>query len=308
MSQRSNRSTYLILILIFIFFMIFLVFASFTSSMLGEKIDLGENAYGESKTSPIGVVEIEGVIIESQKIVGLLLEAEKDDSVKAIILRINSPGGAVGPTQEIYEEVRRIDAIKPIYASFGTVAASGGYYIGAAARKIYSNAGTLTGSIGVIMQFMDLSKLYDFLKIGPKNITAGLYKDIGTPNRPMKEEEEKLLRAMLEDVHGQFVEDIKRNRGDRIVGDIWKHAQGQIYSGTEAKKIGLVDEIGSLWQATRAIKKELKLKDTNSEVHYIREPISRNLWSFFDKLEAISGKLDLFTKNDQAAPQYLFSH
>jgi protease-4 len=186
--------------------------------------------------------------------------AENSKDIKAIILRIDSPGGAVAPTQEIYEEVRRIDEKKPIFASFGTVAASGGYYIGAATRKIWANAGTLTGSIGVIMQMADLSELFKWAKYKPEVIKAGRYKDIGSPNRSMTSEERMVLTDLLAGTHKQFMDDISAVRKDRLKKDISELAQGQIFHGSEAKELGLVDEVGSLWQAGRSIHKEMKLK------------------------------------------------
>src|SRR5690606_8771850 len=158
--------------------------------------------------------EIQNTIMESKKTIELLLAAEDEKSIKAIILRIDSPGGAVAPTQEIYEEVRRIDKKKPIYASFGTVAASGGYYIGAACRKIWANAGTLTGSIGVIMQTADLSELFKFAKIKQEVIKAGRYKDIGSPARSMTDEERMILTELLAGTHKQFMSDISAVRKD----------------------------------------------------------------------------------------------
>jgi protease-4 len=138
----------------------------------------------------IGVVEVKGVILDSQKVVEKLLSAEKNPAVKAIIVRIDSPGGAVGPTQEIYQEIIRINAINPVYASLGTVAASGGYYIAAATRKIYANPGTITGSIGVMMQYLDLSRLYQFLLVSPSTLKSGEYKDAGNPSTLLKEKNE----------------------------------------------------------------------------------------------------------------------
>ena len=210
--------------------------------------------------APIAVIPVEGEIRESRRIIEMLLEAEKDKKIKAIIMRIDSPGGAVGPTQEIYEEVRRIDAKKPIYSSFGTVAASGGYYIGAGTRKIFSNSGTLTGSIGVIMQLTDLSELFKFAKVKQETVKAGRYKDIGSPSRSMTDEERMLLNDLLADTHRKFREDITAVRGDRLKIDINELAQGQIFSGDQALKAGLVDEIAGLWNAGRSIHKELKLE------------------------------------------------
>lgn len=206
-----------------------------------------------SKGSPLAVISIEGEIKESKKVVEMLLEAEENKEIKAILLRIDSPGGAVAPTQEIYEEIRRIDKVKPIYSSFGSLAASGGYYIGAGTRKIYANAGTLTGSIGVIMQMADLSELFKWAKFRQETIKAGRYKDIGNPGRTMTDEERQLLNDLLANTHKQFINDIMAVRGKKIKKDILELAQGQIFNGSEAKEYGLVDEVGSLWQAGREI-------------------------------------------------------
>lgn len=221
---------------------------------------MGSDLMDASKKSPIAVIPIENEIMESKKVIEMLLSAEEESEIKAIILRIDSPGGAVAPTQEIYEEVRRIDKIKPIYASFGTVAASGGYYIGAATRKIYANAGTLTGSIGVIMQMADLSELFKWAKYKQETIKAGRYKDIGNPGRAMTDEERAFLTDLLAGTHKQFMDDITAVRKGRLKKDITELAQGQIFHGKEAKELGLVDEVGSLWQAGRAIHKEMKFK------------------------------------------------
>ncbi|MFZ4712304.1 MAG: signal peptide peptidase SppA [Bacteriovoracaceae bacterium] len=260
MNQTRSKSLTGLFILIFSLFFVFLLFAFYTIRSLKSGSDEFESYLEDNKNSAIAVVEITGPIMESKTIIKDLLSTEKDKSIKAILVRIDSPGGAVGPTQEIYEEIRRIDTVKPVYASFGTIAASGGYYIGAACRKIYANAGTLTGSIGVIMQFMDLSKLYEFAKISPTTIKAGHYKDVGDPSRALTPEERELLTGMIAGTHEQFRRDILAVRKDKIKGDFNTHTQGQIFSGEDAKKIGLVDEIGGLWATGRAIHKELNLK------------------------------------------------
>ncbi len=260
MSRERSKGIVGIFILVTVLFFIFIVFAFYTVSSLKDADGMGKNLMDKSKDSAIAVIAIENEIMESRKIVEMLIAAEEEKSIKAIILRIDSPGGAVAPTQEIYEEVRRIDKKKPIYASFGTVAASGGYYIGAACRKIWANAGTLTGSIGVIMQMADLSELFKWAKYKPETIKAGRYKDIGSPNRPMTDEGRMYLTDLLAGTHKQFMDDISAVRKDRLKKDITELAQGQIFHGSEAKELGLVDEVGSLWQAGRAIHKELKLK------------------------------------------------
>ncbi len=305
MSRERSKGIVGIFILVTVLFFIFIVFAFYTVSQLKESSSLGEGLLDNSKNSPIAVISIENEIMESKKYVEMLLAAEQEKGIKAIILRIDSPGGAVAPTQEIYEEVRRIDKKKPIYASFGTVAASGGYYIGAATRKIWANAGTLTGSIGVIMQMADLSELYKWAKYRPETIKAGRYKDIGNPARPMTEEERMFLTELLAGTHKQFMTDISAVRKDRLKKDITELAQGQIFHGFEAKEVGLVDEVGSLWQAGRAIHKELKLKGEFS-LRYLKPTkkkfsLSEFLQETEDAISFIKSKVETKT-----APAYIF--
>lgn len=260
MNKERSKGIVGIFVLIGFLFVIFLIFAAYTVTSLkgASKIDVDADGSGS-----IAVIDIDGVIMSSRKTIQKLLLAEKNIKYKAILLRINSPGGAVGPTQEVYEEIRRIDKDKPVYASFGTVAASGGYYIGAATRKIFANSGALTGSIGVIMNFMDLSKVYEFAKVKQELIKAGKYKDIGSPARAMTEEERALLTEMTLNVHEQFIQDIFKVRGKKIKGglkSLREYAQGQIFSGEGAYKRGLVDELAGLYESGRRIHKELKLE------------------------------------------------
>jgi protease-4 len=305
LSRERSKGIVGIFILVTILFFIFIVFAFYTVSQLKESTSMGEGLLNKSKNAPIVVIPIENEIMESKKVVEMLLAAEDEKDIKAIILRIDSPGGAVAPTQEIYEEIRRIDKKKPIYASFGTVAASGGYYIGAACRKIWANAGTLTGSIGVIMQMADLSELFKWAKYRPETIKAGRYKDIGNPGRPMTPEERNYLETLLAGTHKQFMDDISRVRKNRLQKDITELAQGQIFHGTEAKEVGLVDEIGSLWEAGRAIHKELKLKGEFS-LRYLKP--KRKKFSLADVLEETEDTLSLVRSKLEAktVPAYKF--
>lgn len=303
--NQSTRSRGIVAVVIVIvaMFIIFISFALYTMSGL-KSVTLSEDQFDvvDSKLAPIAIVDVAGPIMDSRDIIKKLLKAEKDPACKAIIVRVNSPGGAVGPTQEIYEEIRRIDQDIPVYASFGTVAASGGYYIGAAARKIYAPAGAMTGSIGVIMSFMNLSKLYDFAKVQPETIKAGKYKDIGSPARQMSQEERLLLTTMTDDVHEQFIEDILKVRGKKIKGGekgLREYAQGQIYSGRQALKKGLVDANMGLWQAARDIHKELKLK-TEFKVKFIKLKKNRR---FIDLIGDIEGAIQNVSSR---LPQGLF--
>jgi protease-4 len=305
LSRERSKGIVGIFILVTVLFFIFIVFAFYTVSSLKESTSMGESLLDKGKSSPIAVISIENEIMESRKVVEMLIAAEEEKDIKAIILRIDSPGGAVAPTQEIYEEVRRIDKKKPIYASFGTVAASGGYYIGAACRKIWANSGTLTGSIGVIMQMADLSELFKWAKYKPETIKAGRYKDIGNPARPMSDEERAFLTDLLAGTHKQFMDDISAVRKNRLKKDITELAQGQIFHGKEAKELGLVDEIGSLWQAGRQIHKDMKLKGEFS-LRYLKPSkkkfsISEFLQDTEDTISFLKSKVETKT-----APAYKF--
>ncbi len=256
-SSKNTKALFGIFAMVFVFFVILVVFAYVTMNAFNETSLVQK----KSNKAHIGVITIEGAIMDSKETIEMLQTAEEDKQLQAIILRIDSPGGAVGPTQEIYEEIQRIDQTKPIYASFGSIAASGGYYIGAATRKIWANPGTLTGSIGVIMEFMDLSKLYEFAKVSPQTVKAGRYKDAGNPARSLTQEEKDMMDSLIAGVHKQFIGDIMKRRAKVIKGDINELAQGQIFSGESAMEAGLVDAMGSLWTAGRQIHKDLKLKD-----------------------------------------------
>ena len=243
------------------------------------------NSIVESEISAVGVVEISGPIMESKKIIQKLLIAEEDKTLKAIIVRIDSPGGAVGPTQEIYDEIVRIDESKPVYASFGSVAASGGYYIGAAARKIFANKGTITGSIGVIMQFVDLSKIYEFLKFKPETIKSGIYKDIGSPNRAMTSKEKSLLNTTISKVHDQFRQDILKRREGKIQGDLLNISQGQIFSGQEALENGLIDGVGGLWGLSKVVHEEMQLDGNFRKLKFIKLKKDLSLTTILENFE-----------------------
>lgn len=274
--------------MVFVFFVILVLFATYTMNAFNETSDVEK----KSNSAHIGVIEIEGVIMDSKNTVELLQKAEEDKQIQAIILRVNSPGGAVGPTQEIYEEIQRIDKIKPIYSSFGAIAASGGYYVGAGTRKIWASPGTLTGSIGVIMEFMDLSKLYEFAKVSPQTVKAGRYKDAGNPARSLTVEESEMMNKLIVKVHEQFISDIMKRRASVIKGDIKELAQGQIFSGESAKEQGLVDELGSLWTAGRAIHKELKLKDEFA-LKFIKKKKSVGMFDLLGSLDEAISKLNI---------------
>ena len=172
---------------------------------------LGKGSFFSARER-VGVVEIKGLLTDSQAPIKQLDRFRDDSSIKAIVLRINSPGGAVGPAQEILREVEKVRATKKIVASLGTVAASGGYYIASGANLIMANRGTATGSIGVIMQFTNVEGLTKKLGLDFFNMKAGRYKDVGSPFRPMSDEDKAYLQGLLDNIYQQFLNDVSRNR------------------------------------------------------------------------------------------------
>lgn len=297
-NANASRSVIGVFILIIVLFFVFIFFSfSVVNSLKVSDKDDGESTFTNLKKekSPIAVIEVLGPIMDAKDVVELMHQAEHDDSIKALIIRVDSPGGAVGPTQEIYEEMIRLDKTKPVYASFGSIAASGGYYIGAAARKIFASNGTLTGSIGVIMSFVDLSKLFEWGKVSPQVIKAGKYKDIGSPNRSMTQEEQQLMNNMLAQVHERFREDIIFRRKDKIKGDLVELAQGQVFSGEEAQKVGLVDEIAGLWEAGRRIHKELKFAGEPKKLRFLKKKDEFSWTDVLSGLEEAQSKIRSMT-------------
>ncbi len=196
----------------------------------------------------IGVVEILGEIDRPEPILETLVGLRRDSAVKAVILRIDSPGGSVAPFQEIYREVLKTREKKKVVASLGTVAASGGYYVAAAADKVMANPGTATGSIGVIIPLRNLRGLLDKLGIDQGAVTSGKFKDAGSPNRPLTDEERQLFQDLVDDVHDQFVRAVAQGR--RLERSrVEPIADGRLLTGSQALKLGLVDKLGNFQDA-----------------------------------------------------------
>jgi protease IV len=200
----------------------------------------------------VAVVELEGVILDGGSVVRELRERADDPSIKAVVLRVNSPGGVVAPTQEIFTAIQRVrKSGKPVVASLGAVAASGGYYVATAADRIYANPGTLTGSIGVIMQMANLEGLLKKVGVEYVVVKAGAYKDVGNIARTMSPEERRMLQALLDDVYSQFVDAVAEGRGLERK-EVLAFADGRIYSGQQALKLKMVDELGGFEDAVEA--------------------------------------------------------
>ena len=236
-------------------------------------------AVNPSKTSiakrgeKIALIYVEGEITGSRGEAGLLgqgaggpsildqlREAAEDDSIKAVLLRINSPGGSAAASQEIGDEIDRIRKRgKIVVASMGDVAASGGYWIAAKSNRIVADPATMTGSIGVIMETANLQELFDKVGFAPQTIKSGPFKDIGSPNRPLTPEERNILQGMVDDIYQQFVDVVAAGRKmDRNA--VLKLADGRIFTGRQAQKNGLVDELGNYYHAVDVTKKLAKIK------------------------------------------------
>lgn len=232
---------------------------------------------GDTRTfavgSGIGLVEVRGLILDPQETVKHLHDFQKNDDVKAVVLRIDSPGGVVGPSQEIHAAVKKLSASKKVIVSMGSVAASGGYYIAAPATVIYANPGTITGSIGVLMKFSNIEGLLD--KVGMRSFTlkTGKFKDAGSPVRPMTEEERAMLQGVIDSTHGQFVRAVAEGRKlpEEKVRAI---ADGRIFSGEQALSLKLVDRLGTLQDA---IDEAGRLAGISGEPQVIRPPKKKKL-------------------------------
>jgi len=240
----------------------------------------------------IVVLDLNDIIYESESTIENFQKYEKNDKVKGFILRINSPGGAVGPSQEMYSYIKNME--KPVYVAMRSLAASGGYYVAAAADKIYALPGTITGSIGVIIKFPNFKELYKKIGIDITTIKSGKFKDIGSSSRELTEDERELLQQTIDEVYQQFVQDILSTRPvDNET--LLKYADGRILVGSFAKKINLVDELGTYLDAFEQMKKDYDFKDATIYIYEEKK-------TFFEKLlENVT-----YFKNKFDTSSYLF--
>lgn len=240
----------------------------------------------------IGVIPINGIIKDADTITEQLITFRNDKQIKAIILRINSPGGGVGPSQEIYSETRRTTQVKKVIASLGSLTASGAYYIASAADKIIANPGTLTGSIGVLMEFIRIEELLNKIGVEMQVIKSGEFKDIGSPNRKMTKREREMVMNLLEDIRNQFVTAVSQGR-NMPREKVLEIADGSIFSGRQAKEIGLVDRLGNFRDAVDLAKKMANIK---GEVKLVYPEKKRRsfLWDllFRDLVDSIINRID----------------
>lgn len=231
-------------------FFIVLIAISVIFTLLQKEVSIGEK---------IALVRVEGPILEARSVVDEIKGYVKNNAIKAIVLRVNSPGGGVVPSQEIYSEVRKAAAAKKVVVSMGSLAASGGYYISAPASRIIANPGTITGSIGVIMEVPNVKELMNKLGIKAEVIKSGKHKDIASVFRGIGPEEKEILQGVMDDVHEQFITAVAEGR-KMPFDEVRKIADGRIFSGRQAVKAGLVDELGDLEFAVKAAAKMAGIK------------------------------------------------
>ncbi len=217
----------------------------FVSTIVKQK-----NTYLLGVSNSIGVIEIKGVITDAEETLADIQSFSQEDGIKAVVIRIDSPGGAVGASQELFMAIRRLSQQKPVVASMGSVAASGGFYAAIGAEKIVAAPGTLTGSMGVIIKFANLEQIFEKIGYQSQVVKSGQFKDMGSPDRSLTEAELALLQDLINSVHNQFVNDIAESRA-LSREEVNKIADGRIFSGEQAKEYGLIDELGNFHDAVR---------------------------------------------------------
>lgn len=228
--------------------------------LIGIGLIAGIRSVIKNMTPAIGILEIDAPILSSLDYLDTIREFEEDAGIKAVIVRIDSPGGRVGPSQEVYEALLRLKEFKPVIASMASIGASGAYYIACAADTIYAMPGTMTGSIGVILEFVDVTEGLEKLGVSAHSITGGTLKDAGTPFRHMSEKERSYFEALAKDVHEQFMEAVSVSRNlpeDKVI----EYADGRVYTGRQALAIGLIDKLGGLDQAIEEAKKRAGIEE-----------------------------------------------
>ncbi len=204
----------------------------------------------QTETGNVAIIKVEGIILDPEDTLNELRDIRDNKDVKAIVLRVDSPGGSVGASQEIFESIKSLREQKKIVASFGTVAASGGYYVALPAHKIIANPGTITGSIGVKMDLVNLQELLQWARLKPETLKSGRLKDVGSSYRPMTDEEREYLTSLLHEMHAQFKAAVVEGRS-LDAQKVEALADGRVFTGETAVKNGLIDGLGNLDDAIR---------------------------------------------------------
>jgi protease-4 len=253
----------------------------------------------------LGLVQVKGPIEDSRLVLEALDEFTRDDAIKAIVLRVDSPGGGVGPSQEIFRQVQRAAAVKPVVASMGSVAASGGYYVSAPCTRIVANPGTITGSIGVIAVIPDLENLLDKLGVKLQTVRTGELKGAGLPNRPLNEAERRMLAELNQDLYQQFLGDVIEAR--KLANpQIQAIKDSRVVSGRRALELGLVDQLGNYNDAVALAASLGKIEGRPQLVE--PEAGRERLWRRLLQEESLSFLAAAWSRlRAGAAPQYLLS-
>lgn len=246
--MSSFRQKHPVLLGLFILTGIFFLFLGGISLLFSAIVSRSPQGDIFSKKEGVGIIELTGLIVTSEKVLKNLTSFRNNPNIKSIILRIESPGGSVGAAQEIFQDVKRTNEVKPVVASMGSMGASGGYYAALGATKIIANPGTMTGSIGVIVKFPNLEGLFE--KIGYKSevIKSGAMKDVGASNRPITDQERALMQGLIDNVFNQFVQAVAESR-DMPEETVRELADGRIFSGEQAFEAGLIDGLGNFTDA-----------------------------------------------------------
>jgi protease-4 len=262
---------------------------------------LSSNSSIDSPGKKVGIVKITGPIISSQSI-NLQIEKFKNrKDISAIVLRIDSPGGLVAPTQEIYEKVKSIRGIKPIISSMGSVAASGGYYIALGSDTLIANPGTIVGSIGVIMNYPVATELLNKVGIKFETVKSGGLKDVGSYSREVTEADRRHLNEMVANIHSQFIAAVEENRSiDK--SKLIKLADGRVFTGQQSKDLGLVDVLGTFEDAISLAgllsniegkPKTIEInKKNNSLFDFFTTNLEQATNSWFDELPAYRWRME----------------
>ncbi|MBU0505069.1 MAG: signal peptide peptidase SppA [bacterium] len=255
-------------ILTFILFLSVLFIAAIGVMALAMSVSTGKTPSFSKK--PVAIVMVEGPIFDSLDVLKELEELRVNDKIKAVVLRLDSPGGAVAPSQEIFEQVLKLKKEKPVVVSMGSMAASGAYYIACGADKIVANPGSVTGSIGVILKSFGLQEVIKKLFVESRVIKSGSHKDVGDPFKDLTEEDRSYLQNITDNIYGQFTKAVAQHR-NLDIANAHTFAEGKIFTGEQAKEIGLVDTLGNIYVAIDEAKKMASLPN-DAGVKWPKEP------------------------------------
>ncbi|MBU8932716.1 MAG: signal peptide peptidase SppA [candidate division Zixibacteria bacterium] len=296
----ARKRDVIIAVVIGVFFMLALAF--FGMMFVGIMADGGGMEFGGFGGS-VGVVEMWGMIDEEsgRPVIRQLDKWTENKSIKAIVIHINSGGGGVAISQEIYDAVLRAREEKPVVAAMASVAASGGYYISCAADRIIANPGTLTGSIGVVFEFHTAEGLLEKIGIGTETVQSGELKSVGSYSRDMTKKEGLMLRSVVMDTYEQFVAIVATGRG-KEVDEIYPLADGSIFTGMQALNLGLVDTLGGLKEA---VDLAADLADLEGEPRIVR-PRPKSSSGLFDLLNGILGRVGSSLRSESYGPQLMY--